>query len=275
MGPRRDWHSAWAAAVHTRTCRLELSFDAHLVSDLGHGRARNEDRCGAFVPEEPATRAERGRLFIVADGMGGHAAGDVAAELTLQTIPATYYNAPWAGANDTLRAAFATAYSVIERDERRDRARTGMGAAAVAAALIAGRLVVAHVGDCRAYRLRGTHIERLTVDHSAMQERIAAGLLSAEETQADVAPNYLTRALSRDAFAAPDVGEWTVERGDTILLCSDGLWNVVTDAQIAQVLNAAPDAVHGARALVDCALKAGGRDNITAIVVLASVTHEN
>jgi serine/threonine protein phosphatase PrpC len=245
---------------------VELSLDIHLISDRGPTRGRNEDRCGAFVPEAPGTRAERGRLFVVADGMGGHAAGDVAATLVLESLPAAYYRGPWLGTGETLRAAIGAAAQAIQQDAARTPARRDMGATLVAAALVGGRAVVAHVGDCRAYCVRAGVAQRLTVDHTWVQEQLAAGRLTEQEAHTHPYRSFVTRALSGDALAEPDVGEWALERGDVLLLCSDGVCDVVPDDELAQILSAG-DAVSGARSLVDWALAAGADDNVSAIVV--------
>ena len=245
---------------------MELSLDVHMLSDRGPTRERNEDRCGAFAPEEPQTRAERGRLFIVADGMGGHAAGDVAAALVLESLPAAYFRGPWLGAGETLRAAIRAAHEAIRADAVRTPARRDMGATVVTAALLGDRAVIAHVGDCRAYRVHAGVARRLTADHTWVQEQVDAGRLTRDEASAHPYRNVVTRALSGDAFAEPDVGEWALEQGDVLLLCSDGVSDVVPDDELAQILSAA-DAAGGARALVDWALAAGGSDNLSAVVV--------
>jgi serine/threonine protein phosphatase PrpC len=245
---------------------VELSLDIHAISDRGPVRERNEDRCGAFVPESPATRAERGRLFVVADGMGGHAAGDVAATLVLESLPAAYYRGPWLGAEATLRVAIGTAAEAIQREAARTPARGDMGATLVAAAIVGDRAVVAHVGDCRAYCVSAGVGRRLTLDHTWVQEQIAAGRLTEQEAHAHPYRSYVTRALSAESVAQADVGEWALERGDVLLLCSDGVCDVVPDDELDGIL-AAGDAARGARALVDWALAAGAVDNVSAIVV--------
>ena len=246
---------------------MELTLDVHLISDRGPARERNEDRCGAFVAETAETRAERGRLFVVADGMGGHAAGDVAATLVLETLPAAYYGGAWRGAGNTLRSAISAANQVIERDAAVDPARRDMGAAVVAAALVGPCATVAHVGDARAYRVRGGIAQRLTVDHSWVQEQLDAGRITEEEARAHPYRGAMTRALSTGAYAEPDIGEWRLEPEDVLLLCSDGVCGPLSDAELAQIVETAADATQGARTLVDHAIAAGGTDNLSAIVV--------
>lgn len=248
---------------------MELTLDYALLLDRGLVRERNEDRCGAFEPEDQALHAQRGRLFVVADGMGGHAAGDVAAEIAVQTIQEAYFHGDWTGAPAKLRAAFVAANQAILRAAR-DGGRQGMGAAAVAAAVVEDRVAVAHLGDCRGYLVRGNHITRLTSDHSWVQERMDAGRLTPDEARIHPYRNVLTRALGAEAEAAPDVAERPLTPGDALLLCSDGLWGLADDRDLAQALTAAPDAAQAAQALVDLALARGGHDNISVVVVRVS-----
>jgi protein phosphatase len=248
---------------------MELMLDAHLITDRGLARERNEDRCGAFTPQDEQTRLTRGRLFIVADGMGGHAGGDIAAERTLAVLPQSYFQSEWAGAAENLRAAFVAANAAIARQAAEEPARHGMGAAAVAAAVISYRAVLGHLGDCRAYRVRDCQAQRLTEDHSWVEERVRAGRITADEARVHPYRNVLTRALGAEGEAEPTVGEVDFQPGDTLVLCSDGLWGLVTDAEIAAAVCTGADAKTVARALVDQALERGGTDNISIAVVRA------
>jgi serine/threonine protein phosphatase PrpC len=193
---------------------MELPLDFHVISDRGLCRDRNEDRCGAFVPEEPDTRTERGRLFVVADGMGGHAAGDVAATLVLEALPIAYYRGAWLGVHEALRAAVDAANEAIQREAGRMPAHRDMGATVVAAALIGDRAVVVHVGDARAYAVHDGVARRLTADHTWVQEQLASGRLSADEARSHTYRSVVTRALSGHASAEPDLSEWMLEPGD-------------------------------------------------------------
>lgn len=250
---------------------MQLTLEYFPLLDRGLVRERNEDRCGVFVPEDAPLRAERGYLFVVADGMGGHAAGDVAAEITVQTVQETYFHGPWSGPDAKLRAAFFAANDAI-LTAAREVGRQGMGAAAVAAAVVDSRLAVAHLGDARGYMFRGNQVTRLTSDHSWVQERINADSLTPEAARTHPYRNVLTRALGAEADAEPEVMESTILPGDTMLLCSDGLWSLAEDEELARVVSAAPNAEAAARGLVDLALARGGHDNISVIVVRAVVS---
>ena len=245
-----------------------LILDYYPLSDRGLVREQNEDRCGAFVPEDTRLRDERGYLFVLADGVGGYAAGDVAAELALHTVQEMYFTGPWDGPGSALRAAFSAANDAV-RSRARESGATGMSATVVAAALVGTHVTVAHLGDDRAYLFRGDQGQRLTSDHSWVQERMDAGLLSAEEARVHPYRNAVTRALGVEPDAAPDVRDALVQPDDALLLCSDGLWGLVEDEEMAHIVVASGGAEVAARALVDLALARGGHDNISVIVVRA------
>ena len=227
-------------------------------SDVGLVRQNNQDSAYAGP-----------HLLVVADGMGGHAGGDVAAELTIESLPAAYFNGEWSGPPTTLRTAFLTANAAIERRAYADPERRGMGAAAVAVAVFDDRAVLGHLGDCRAYRFRAAEAQRLTADHSWVQERLDAGWLTAEEAQSHAYRHILTRALGAEADADPTLVELDLVPGDVLLLCSDGLWGVVEDAEMAEVIAREQPAKDAARSLVDLALQRGGPDNIAVAVIRA------
>ncbi len=245
-----------------------LMLDYFPLADRGLAHERNEDRCGAFVPEDARLRAERGQLFVLADGVGGHGAGDVAAELALHTVQETYFSRPWAGPGTTLRAAFAVANDAILA-KARGSGHLGMSAATVAAAVVGSRVIVAHLGDVRAYLFCGDQAQRLTSDHSWVQERINAGRLSAEEARVHPYRNLITHALGAEPTAVPDVADAPIQPGDALLLCSDGLWSLVEDEEMARIVAGSAGAEVTTRVLVDLALARGGHDNISAIVVRA------
>ena len=256
--------------AHIQGGPMLLALEYALLLDRGLARQRNEDRCGAFVPRDQALRAERGHLFVVADGVGGHAAGDVAAEIAIESIQKTYFEGEWHSVEAALRAAFGAAHQAI-LDAASTPARAGMGAATVAAAVNGDQLVVAHVGDARAYLIRTGETRRLTLDHSWAQEQVTAGRLTPEEAQIHRYRHVITRALGVDVDGRPDVTEYTVQPGDTLLLCSDGLSDVAEDEDLANAVDAR-DAEEITRALVDLALSRGSSDNISVIAVRVRAT---
>ena len=246
---------------------MELELDYNLLIHKGLVRERNEDRCVAFEPEDAPLRRERGRLFILADGMGGHAAGDVAAELGIQAVQQAYYTAEWTGAAAQLRSAFRDANQRILDAARGLAGNRGMGAAIVAVAVIDKQAFVAHLGDCRAYLVRGGAALPLTDDHSWVRESVAAGRMSAETARSHPYRNMLTRALGADLLAEPDVNSRLLTARDALVLCSDGLWGLVESDDIARLVYRAEDSAAAVQALVDLALQRGGHDNVSVIVV--------
>jgi serine/threonine protein phosphatase PrpC len=239
-----------------------------LVTDRGLVHTRNEDRCGAFIPEDPRLRDERGHLFVLADGVGGSAAGDVAAELAVHAIKETYFSGPWDGVESALRTAFANANAAVLA-RARESGWKGMSATTVVAALVADAVTVAHLGDVRAYLLREGQARRLTSDHSWVQERLDAGLISPDEARAHPHRNVVTHALGIEFTARPDVVRAGMQTGDVLLLCSDGRWGLVEDQEMAGMVAETNGPAAAARALVDLALARGGHDNISVIVVRA------
>jgi protein phosphatase len=156
--------------------------------------------------------------------------------------------------------------AAILREGRRDPHKRGMGATCVAALLDEGSLYLAHAGDCRAYLLRGAEIKRLTADHSWVGEQVRAGLL--DERQALESPyrSVVTRALGLDADLEPDVGRFDVAEGQIVLLCSDGLWDVLDDETIAKIVADAASLEAAADALVSTTIDRGAPDNVTVLL---------
>jgi serine/threonine protein phosphatase PrpC len=231
-------------------------------TDRGRLRSRNED--------DLLVRPAAG-LFAVADGMGGHVAGDVASRLATAVL---CENVPDRGTGVAeLERAFGRAFALANRTllERgaADPDMAGLGTTLVALAFPedSGAAVVAHVGDSRAYRLRDGELERLTRDHTWVQEQIDAGLLDAAQAPGHPYASLLTRALGADDDIAPDVRVVDVRPGDVFLLCSDGLCGTVSDGAIGEILAEprAPDDIAGR--LIDAANAGGGPDNITAVVI--------
>lgn len=227
------------------------------ASDVGRVRSVNEDRL-----------LESGSLFAVADGMGGHAGGEVAAGIAVEVLARAFGTDPSAtGLVDAVRRANV---AVWERSHR-DADVRGMGTTLIAAALVptgqGDRLVVANVGDSRAYRFADGHLEQMTTDHSVAEELVARGELSEAEAAVHPHRHILTRALG----VAPDVDVDTWEvvpaEGERYLLCSDGLTNEVSEERIGGVLAEVRDPRQAARRLVAMANEHGGNDNITVVVL--------
>lgn len=221
-------------------------------SHVGLVRADNED---AFLLAPP--------LFAVADGLGGHQAGEIASSLAIETLLA---NAPrQADAKALGRAARRANAAVIEAAES-GRGRAGMGTTLTAAMIDGTRIALAHVGDSRAYLLHRGTLEQLTSDHSMVADLVRQGRLSAEEARTHPNRSVITRALGSDPDMLADTFEVEAAPGDRLLLATDGLTSLVADADIERMLGSAHTPAEAVDTLIDAALDAGGHDNITVVV---------
>ena len=242
-------------------------------SHAGRQREENEDAFGSFVDA---------RLFIVADGMGGHNAGEIASVMAVDALETFFrsYHAdprqPWPHAVDAelslganlLRVGIKVANDKIRAAAKQDRAKNRMGTTIVALAVGDAQLTIAHAGDSRAYRLRGDDIKRLTRDHSIVEEMIAA---RPEMTDAEIAAfahrNVVTRSLGSKETLEPTVLVEPLEPGDLFLVCSDGLWGSVPDPKMKAILRSTTDIEAACQLLIDAANDAGGPDNITSVLI--------
>ena len=225
-------------------------------TDIGCLRDHNEDSLVVTPP-----------LFAVADGMGGHAAGEVASEIAVRVLSEL---APEHPDGEALGRAIEEANRAVIQAAREGRGRQGMGTTMTAAMLEGERLVIAQVGDSRAYLLHQGKLQQLTRDHSLMADMIEAGQLTPEEARTHPQRSVITRALGSDAHLPPDIYEINVETGDRLLICSDGLSGMIFDDQIENTLRRVQDPQRCASQLVNEAIAAGGHDNVT--VIVADVT---
>ncbi len=225
-------------------------------TDIGCLRDHNEDSLVVTPP-----------LFAVADGMGGHAAGEVASEIAVRVLSEL---APEHPDGEALGRAIEEANRAVIQAAREGRGRQGMGTTMTAAMLEGERLVIAQVGDSRAYLLHQGKLQQLTRDHSLMADMIEAGQLTPEEARTHPQRSVITRALGSDAHLHPDIYEINVETGDRLLICSDGLSGMIFDDQIESTLRRVQDPQRCASQLVNEAIAAGGHDNVT--VIVADVT---
>ncbi len=226
-------------------------------TDVGKTRDHNEDDFGVG---EGAGVEQYGELLVVCDGMGGHAAGEVASHLGVETILSSYYGDPSEDRTEVLQKAFERANEHIHAE-----GRGTMGTTGVAALLYQGMLHIANVGDSRAYLIRDGAIRQISRDHSLVGEQVAAGVITAEQARSLYYRNVITRALGYQSEVVVDLFHYPLQAGDTIVLSSDGLHGLVTDDEICQTALTLPltDAVDR---LIDLANERGGTDNITAII---------
>ena len=235
-------------------------------TDLGRIRENNEDKFEFYIPDDEATLAARGQVFVVCDGMGGHAAGQIASELACKTFIDVYLNHPAADVKDALVESVAAANRYVFLVSRSVAARKGMGTTMTAMVLLQNKAYVAQVGDSRAYRLRDDTLTQITEDHTYMHEMIRMGVLTPEQAAVHPQKHVITRAIGIDENVQCDVYEFEIHEGDTYFLCSDGVLNHVEDDQIQQILSSNGPAAATWK-MVGAALLGGGSDNTTAIVV--------
>jgi protein phosphatase len=245
-----------------------------LRSEGGDVRPHNEDFAGAFAPTIPDDAWDRGPLFVVCDGLGGHEAGEVASRLAVQTVLGSWSEGSPGAPHQALRAA-ARAANLAVYDESLTPSHRGMATTLVTLTLAGREAIIAHVGDSRAYLVRDGQCQQLTADHSRVGEMLRLGLLSPEQAANHPGRSVLTRTVGSDPIVQVDLSHHPIQAGDTFLLCSDGLWDSVSRAEMAELCEAVgsssvPTVVQVADGLVDVAVKRGAPDNVTVCLVRIS-----
>lgn len=245
---------------------------AHVaLTDIGMRRANNQDSHSVVLASDQDEWQARGHFFMVADGMGAHAAGELASKIAVDGVPHLYRKYRELSPPEALQKAIVETNSEVYRRGQANSDFRAMGTTASAMALLPQGALIGHIGDSRVYRVRGTKLHQLTRDHSLVWELRDAGQFDGDAELAHSIPkNVITRSLGPNAHVQVDIeGPYKVVVGDTFLLCSDGLMARVTDEEIAAVLrNLAPH--EAGQLLVDLANLRGGPDNIT--VIVAQVT---
>ena len=233
---------------------------------MGMRRTNNQDALAVIVTDDVAMWASRGHLLMVADGMGAHAAGELASKLAVDNIPHTYFKLRDLYPPAALRQAIRDANSVIHNKGQSSIGFQGMGTTCSCLVLLPQGALVAHIGDSRVYRLRGQTLEQLTFDHSLVWEMAAAGQIAQEDVPPYIPKNVITRSLGPHATVHVDLeGPYNAAVGDIFLLCSDGLSGPVSDEELGAILQCLPSD-EAAETLVDLANLRGGPDNISVIV---------
>jgi serine/threonine protein phosphatase PrpC len=253
--------------AETRTGAVEppASFEviASVQTDKGCVREINEDSGRLLRPSDPAQLEQKGILLVVADGMGGHSAGEVASQMAADVVSRVYYEAG-GEPEEALRRAVEEANRQIHEAAAEDSAKHGMGTTCTALALRGGHGLAAHVGDSRLYMLRAGQLYQLSEDHSAVMEMVKLGLISKEEARTHEDKNVILRALGTSPEVEVSMIEpFGVRAGDKYLLCSDGLYDLVRDEEIAAVLTESEDIHAAGERLIAMAKERGGHDNIT------------
>jgi serine/threonine protein phosphatase PrpC len=236
------------------------------ATDIGRKRARNEDSYMIRIPDDDRLLLHRGILFVVADGMGGHEAGDVASECAVESLVEAYFSMTGEDISDLLHLGVHTANLSVHTHARDSQRIASMGTTCVAGVIRGHELHLVNVGDSRAFLLRKGIIEQITEDHSWVMEQVKAGNLSLEDCRRHPRRNLITRALGIEESVEIDQFRRTLIPEDRLLLCSDGLWSYFSNDDLVAIL-ADKDPEQAVRQLVDQANAAGGEDNITAILV--------
>ena len=236
-------------SISGRSARLAWG----IRSDVGLVRSHNEDSYLARAP-----------LFAVCDGMGGHAAGEVASSIAVQTLSE---EAPGNADDVLLGAAVESANTAVIRGAAEGKGKPGMGSTCTCAIIEGNRMAIAHVGDSRLYLLHAGTLVRLTHDHSYVEELVDAGEITADEARVHPSRSVITRALGSDPAMYADHFTLNISAGDRVIICSDGLSGMVEDSGIEGIAVSTATPQQAADALVSEALAAGGHDNVTVIVV--------
>jgi PPM family protein phosphatase len=258
--------AGWAAKGEAKP-RLHARLAIGARTDMGRVRENNEDKFEYLEPDEPAVLAAKGRFYAVADGMGGHQAGQIASELALKTVFRSYYGNP-AGSDigALLTQSVAEANRYLIDVARTIPERSGMGTTLTGAVVREDELFVAQVGDSRCYLLRDDRMEQITEDHSWVQEQVSRGMMSLEDAEMSPFRNVITRSLGVSPDVEPDLFAIKLEPADRVLLCSDGLSGMMVDAELFALAREGSPSV-AAWNLVDRALENGGKDNVTVLIL--------
>ena len=238
-----------------------VHYTASALTDRGRKRPSNEDAFGLSV--------EHG-VYVVCDGMGGAAAGEVASTLAVAEMMQWLTERPWTSPLpiEAAEAVTAANEAIFSRSQR-NQSLNGMGTTLVALLVEDRHAWMVNVGDSRGYRLRNSHLEQITLDHSLVEEQIRLGQMSQQEALRSPLKNVITRALGTQSVVTPDIFEFETEPGDLFLLCSDGLVRELSDSVIESLLRLDLTLEEMCSRLVEAANEAGGHDNITCLLVRA------
>lgn len=245
----------------------EQKIEYAVLSDIGFRRRNNQDSyCIQIAPERELWN-ERGHLFLVADGMGGHAVGELASKIAADTIPHTFHKLKDMELSEALKSAVIAGHQAIHERGQQNRDFTKMGTTCTVLVLSPQGAVLGHVGDSRAYRIRNRRIEQLTFDHSLQWELLKQGKMSPEEILLNNPRNIITRSLGPQPTVQVDIeGPSPIRPRDVYLLCSDGLSGLVSDEEIGMIAGELSTA-DACQLLVDLANLRGGSDNCTVVIV--------
>ncbi len=262
----------------TREIRNEeigRTIKASIHTDVGCVREENQDSGQHITPKDEKLLKNRGSLTVVADGMGGHAAGEVASQMAVEIISETYFADVKSKPQDALRKAVETANSKIYRQSISDEQFFGMGTTVIALVILENEAFSAHVGDSRLYRLNGRNLELLTIDHSQVMEMVKQGIISFEEAHTHEDKNIILRALGTQPKVEVEISDkFAVGIGNEFLLCSDGLCDMLEDLEIGEIWSEANDIHTASQKLIEESKRKGGEDNVTVGIVRIAAESE-
>lgn len=233
------------------------------MTHIGQRREMNQD----YMYTSETAVGNLPNLFLVADGMGGHAAGEYASRFTVEKLVEKIKESSQTEPVALMKEAVEQVNAMLLAEANADRAKAGMGTTIVAATVIGERLYAANVGDSRLYVINEESITQITRDHSLVEEMVRLGEMNKEDAKDHPDKNIITRAIGVMPEVAPDFFEISLKDQDMILMCSDGLTNMINDIDIKKIVLGQRDIVEKAEKLVETANQNGGRDNITVVLV--------
>jgi protein phosphatase len=244
--------------------QIRPGFEVASQTDVGCRRENNEDYAYYWEPDSDGDFKQKGRVALIADGMGGYEGGQEASRLAVETILSVYEQDTAQGPRAALLKGFQTAHDRIREYAEEHPELQGMGTTCTALVLRDREMFFAHVGDSRLYLARGNSIARLTHDHSYVGRLVESGILRAEEAESHPQRHILTAALGAGVEVCADAPDepFSLEEGDVLILCTDGLWSLVGERELLDVVRSQPPAV-ACSDLVNLARERGGPDNIT------------
>lgn len=255
-------------AIEGRQIHFVMTITFAQQTDIGQHRSTNEDTMISVLPDDPQQLQEKGALFVVADGLGGHTGGEQASRIAVDTVKEAYYQDD---ADDRAAALQRAVQEANARIYQQNAARSPqpssegfMGTTCVAAVLLGDRMYVANVGDSRAYIVRDDEIKQITLDHSVVAKELREGLITKEQAKDHPQRHVIYRCLGEGATVEVDIFTEQTQVGDKLLLCTDGLYGLVDDE--LRTIVQRYDIQESVQRLIDRANELGGSDNITAVV---------
>ena len=263
-------------STHTSIMAVESSnakpgIEIASLTDVGRQRENNEDSYLYWEPDPDQEFRRKGRLAVIADGMGGYEGGQEASRLAVETVRHFYDSKFDSSPQATLLSALTAAHDAIQRYAQEHPQFHGMGTTCTAISIVDHQLSFAHVGDSRLYLVRSETVTRLTRDHSYVSRLVESGIVRSEDAESHPQRHILTAALGSGREITPDGPELPIplEEGDTLVLCTDGLWSLVGERDMVRIVHSNPPA-QSCLELVRMALERGGPDNVTVLVLRVS-----